>query len=493
MILRIRKNGAFVLCALCALFLALGDASADEVDDLFKDAGSVEVVEGATINDPESTLYQDEKLVWGGELNAKAGSQVGFEDALPDISDPADGNESLLFDFNARLWFDSRPNRVYRVFGKLTADYPFDHEAQPYGSRAGDEAITVANIRVFELFTDYNWKDRVFFRFGKQNTGWGISRFYQVADPISVGVKDPGDPEADLEGPIALKVSIPFGLNSLVLISALKDSYIPDGVGRASVTDLGVGAKVDMHIEVPDNRILGNGQLSLGTYYQRDLAPKAVLSYSTNVQKVQLFTDQALSWGLDSYRLSGADDWIDPDGEGPLAPTRYAATEKPDDRVFYSATLGSMYVNTDWHFTLYAEYLYVGSGSSDARYYEDWLARYGAEQVPSSGLDASLTKSDIGGYLSMHNSAASVSWSELFGDEDFSFTAYWLQNWVDKSGMVKPSFAWSPVKYLIAELGATCAWGRDNTEWGVKNTDSDSGNIVRTAGYLAFKLKKAKF
>lgn len=486
----IAQRGSF---ALFALLLALGAASADEVDDLFNDAGAFEVSEGSTVDDPESSLFTEEKFRWGGELNAEAGSEVGYEDPIAEIGDPSDGDESLLFDFKARLWFDSRPDRVFRVFGKISAEYPFDREVEPYGSDSDDDAIIVANIRLFELFTDYNWKDRVFFRFGKQNTGWGISRFYQVADPISVGVKDPEDPEADLEGPIALKVSIPFGLNSLVLISALKDSYVPDGVERASVSDLGVGAKADIHIEVPDNRVLGNGQLSLGAYYQRDLAPKAVLSYSTSIQKVQLFTDQALSWGLDSYRLSRDTELVDPDDAGPLPSVRYADTEKPDDRVFYSATLGTTYVNSDWHFTLYAEYLFVGSGSQDRSYYGDWLSRYQAEQVPPYGLDASLTKSDLGGYMSMHNSAASVSWSELFGNEDFSFTAYWFQNWVDRSGMVKPAFAWSPVKYFKAELGAMCAWGGSDTEWVIKNTDSDTGNIVRTSGYLVFKLNKAKF
>jgi hypothetical protein len=149
-----------------------------------------------------------------------------------------------------------------------------------------------------------------------------------------------------------------------------------------------------------------------------------------------------------------------------------------------------MYVNNDWHCTLYAEYLFNGAGSDDENYYSAFMTRLGAEM--SSSLGATLSASDIGGYLGRHNSALSISWSELFGNEDFGFSAVWLQNWVDLSGTVRPSLTWKPFKHLSVEGGTNLVWGDDDKEWIIKYTPQGK-DPVRTAGYVSFKLTDGKF
>lgn len=485
----------FALC--CALALAAA-ASADEMDDLFADPAATEIAEAKTIENPESTVVGENPFQWGGDLNMTAGAGPRYERAIADITDWSAFDDELLFSMKGRLWFDARPDQRLRVFGKFTADYPFSETAltgatltgaPPTGYSLSTTSTAVNSIRVFELFTDFDWNDAVYFRVGKQNAGWGTSRFYQVADPLSVGVKDPTDPTADLEGPVAIKVSVPFGLNSVVLIGAFKDSYLPSNLSDASIRDAGVGAKADFLIPIPKNDILGNGQLSVGAYYQRKLAPKFIASYSTGIWKFQVFTDQVVQLGLDSYRISSdTESWNVP---GYPAGDVYK-TEKPDS-VFYSATVGAMYVNSDWDFTLYAEYLYNGAGSTKASCYEDWVARYAAESVPGNTLPKTLSSSDVAGYLGMHNTALSLSWSELFDNDKFSLSATWLQNWVDLSGMVKPALTWKPFRHFTVECGAVLAWGDDNTEWVIKTMNASTLKPARTLGYVAFKLGDVKF
>lgn len=482
----------------CALALAAAAASADEMDDMFSDPGASEIAEAKTIENPEQTIVGSNPFQWGGDLNMTAGAGPRYEKAIADITDWSAYDDELMFSMKGRLWFDARPDQSLRVFGKFTADYPFSKTALSGATLTGDgmggsslstTSTAINSIKVFELFTDFDWNDTVYFRVGKQNTGWGVSRFYQVADPLSVGVKDPTDPTADLEGPVAIKVSVPFGLNSVVLIGAFKDSYLPSDLNEASICDAGVGAKADFLVPVPKNDILGNGQLSVGAYYQRKLAPKFIASYSTGIWKFQVFTDQVVQLGLDSYRLaSDTESWnvsSYPAGE-------VYKTEKPDTP-FYSATVGTMYVNSDWDFTLYAEYLYNGAGSTKTSCYKDWLTRYAAESISGTSLTKTLSSSDIAGYLGMHNTALSLSWSELFNSDKFSFAATWLQDWVDFSGMVKPALTWKPFKHFTVECGAVLAWGDDKTEWVIKTMDTSTLKPARTLGYIAFKLSDVKF
>ncbi|HNY21239.1 MAG TPA: hypothetical protein PKO22_03715 [Treponemataceae bacterium] len=463
---------------------------ADEMDDLFSDA-STEIEQAKVVDDLESSMFTANPFTWSGDLTLEGGAGIGYTKTIAESPDWANPNESLLFNFKTRLWFDARPDKNFRVFGKFAMVYPFKKDANltvwnKYLEVDELTNISVNNIEVFEIFADFNWKEALFFRAGKQNVSWGSSYFYQVADPLSVGVKDPTDPTADLEGPFALKVSLPFGLNSVTVIGALKESYVKD-LASASIKDFGVGAKGDFYVKVPENKLFGNGQLSLAAYYQRNLSPRFVGSYTMSVGKFQLFTDQVVTLGLDSYRLASTT----------VYPGIYD-TEKPGlDKPFYSATAGFTYMKSDWDLTVHGEYFFNGAGSTSKTYYKDWMYRYGAEQpstmFPTPLVASTLTGSDLGGYLGAHNSALSVSWSELFQNDHFSFSTTWLQNWCDLSGMIKPSITWMPFKHFSIEAGAVFSWGDDQSEWVLKTTNRQTGKANRTLGYLMFKLTDAKF
>lgn len=447
-------------------------SGADELDDLFADPESTVIAEAAVVENPEASIFDDaESFLWAGDFTGSSTVRFGYADLPSSADELTNPTERLAFDLGGRVWFDARPDRNFRVFGKFTADYPF--------AGAGDFGL-------FELFSDFNWKEKVFFRFGKQTAGWGLSRFYQIADPLSVGVKDPSDPAADLEGPLALKAALPLGVNNLYFYSVVKESYLPANSGEASVRDVGLGVKADFLVPVPDNKFVGNGELTLGAFTQRHLAPKAVAGFSTGIGDFQVFTDQVLAWGLDTYRLSD-------DGTG---------TEKPDDRLFWSATLGTMYVNNDRHFTVYGEYLFSSGASDDSEYLAKWTDRFFEENpgmlgLPPTGTAPTLVYADAFGYLSRHNSALSLSFSELFGTDKLGFDALWLQNWVDRSGMFTPSVTVKPFDHFSVESGFTVVWGKDRSEWVLKNTDpaSDPANPVprRLSYFVSVKMGGGKF
>lgn len=473
-----------------------GEAVTDDfdLDSLFDDPSALAIDEGETVENPEASLFADQAFSWSGDFTGKAGVIAGWEELPPDTEDLNDPDEALIADLAVRLWFDARPDRNFRVFGKFTTGWPFSASTavDDPSSPTGTGIVTVPNIGVFELFSDFNWNDRVFFRFGKQTSGWGLSRFYQIGDPLSVAVKDPEDPSADLEGPVALRVSVPLGVNTVYLWSALKDSYLPSDGSAASVSDLGFGAKGDFLVSVPKNPIMSNGELSLGAWYQKRLAPRAVAGYSTAFGDFQVFTDQLVTWGLDSARIADGEtvEW-DPDGPGTAVAISVAETEKPDTGLFWSATLGSMYVNNDWHFTAYGEYLYSGVGSGDEEIYALWAERF---ELESAGIfPVTLTVGDMYGYLSRHNSALSLSWSELFGNDKLGFSALWLQDWVDRSGMANAKLTLSPFDHFAVEGGLTVSWGGTGDEWILKTGNPETGAPVRTAASLAFTLGGGKF
>lgn len=501
-------RGAFLsLAAFCATFAPLAADDADDLDSLFDDPGALEIIEAspaettasgsagtagsAVASAPVAAAPTDTAFFrWAGDYAGTVGVNANYGDILPFGKELLDPDESLELDATARVWFDAQPDRHYRVFGKFVADYPYGEDYTVLDVTGAPRTLSVASVSVFELFTEFNWDDRVFFRFGKQTAGWGLSRFYQIADPLSVGVKDPADPTADLEGPLALRIAVPMDVHNLYFYAVLKDSYLPDDSSDASVTNAGLGVKGDFLVRVPKNPVFSNGELTLGGYYQKDLAPKAVAGYSTGIGKVQVFTDQVVSWGLDSARLTESEEFYDGSG--------VYGTDKPDWGLFWGATLGALYVNNDWHFTGYAEYLYNGAGTDDPHYIEKWIARYGAETVTGSTLDATLVATDLFGYLGRHNSALSLSWSELFGNDKLSASVLWLQNWVDFSGMASPSVTISPFDHFAIVAGISVIWGRDETEWAIKNADlSDYANgdlaYRHLIAKLAVKLGGGKF
>lgn len=138
------------------------------------------------------------------------------------------------------------------VFSKVDFNYPVN---------SGDKL----QINLMELFADYNWKNKVFFRAGKQNVSWGVGHFFSPADVINIGRKDPMDPDADLEGPVTLKAqtSAGNGRHNYYLYTLF------DGVEHPK--DVGVALKAEY--------VIGTSEVGFGTYLQRSKSTAVINDY----------------------------------------------------------------------------------------------------------------------------------------------------------------------------------------------------------------------
>ena len=102
-------------------------------------------------------------------------------------------------DLDGSLFLDARPSRDFRAFAKVKGDVRLT------------ESPLDPNLRLHELFADFVLGDRAFFRVGKQTINWGVGYFFSPADIINVGRIDPENPEAEREGPVALRLNLPCG------------------------------------------------------------------------------------------------------------------------------------------------------------------------------------------------------------------------------------------------------------------------------------------
>lgn len=327
------------------------------------------------------------------------------------------------------LFADARPDRDTRVFVRTRLSWPYR---------------TASDVRLFELFADLRPLDFLAFRLGKQVLSWGYSRFFQIADVFSLEPKDPADPAAELEGPIALKA-----------VWTLDDTFQAEGVAFAKPTFLPEG-------QPPRAEHLGytlrlrallpwGGEVTTGGFFQTDLSPRVVLGWTSAVPglNLQVFSDTVFSYGSDQRFLKG--DWP------------FLTTAKRSDEWFTSLTLGARYRNSDWRLTLYAEYLFNSAGSDRSDYLSDLLALYGIEQfLPPA--QRTLTPDDFR-YRYRHNFGGFVQWSDLFEVQRLELSLLGLFNPIEPSALAEPSLSWGVTSQITLQAGARLAWGKDGTEF----------------------------
>ncbi|WP_187759699.1 hypothetical protein [Thiospirochaeta perfilievii] len=444
-------------------------------DDMFGEEGDdtfLEVVEDQSdeVAAPSSELLTTNGVEFGGTFSSSISAGVTYSD-FPGVSDIfKDYDDTFTPSLSATLYFNARPTEDTRFFGKVSTDIPFYKSAKVLlanedyvpgavyvaedptktNYREGTPAtVSIPEIKIEELFTDFNYKNRVFFRVGKQNAKWGVGYFFSPADFLSLESIDPENPTADREGPIAIKVSAPFGLNNLYTYITVPNSVFE--TGDASVTDLIIAPMFQV--------LLGDTEVSSGIYYQKDSAPRAMLSatYGTNTNYGQF------SFFGEAVGLYGSDKtFIKED----------YTTVTYDDKLFFNGTAGFMWSKeiANNNFSLVGQYYYNGEG------YEKNSNIIKNVMAPISGVtpdvpvtysgsyttlltdflagDSDLTFSDVAN-RSRHYLGASFGISNLFDNEDLSLSAYTMMNLADISGFVKSSISYTFFDGLSASLGTT--------------------------------------
>lgn len=491
-----------------------GAGAADDEDYglLFGDDMIDTADESRMTEDPQDELLQQEGVRWGGNLRGSITADWAWNNAWQDdfdITDPS--SDSLSPSVGATLTFDARPEPEFRVFGKLNVDTTenaalagldgldmggatIDPGLLPPGWTAvptpdgdlqiyddeGDLVFTVAadgtagedeadepttgnapglEIAVFELFADFTWKDTLFFRFGKHTIKWGTGYFFSPADILNLTAVDAENPTADREGPYSLRSIYPFGITGNAYLYLIAND-------NAGVLDVALAPKVEL--------VLGPGELGIGAYYQRALAPRLVALYTASAGDVDLFGEGVASWGSDRVFVRPSGDQApaeaDPDDDWDLVVETYEV----DDRPFVQATLGARYLK-EWEneisLALIGQYLFNGEGYTDE---EPGLlpaaaalllnpAQNGAIVADPDADPPAIGVGDLTNW-GRHYVGATASVSNVLID-DLSLSAFGLVNLSDFSGIVTPAITWRFLDRFSLGLSARFTFGQSTDEY----------------------------
>ncbi len=337
----------------------------------------------------------------------------------------------LETDLRASIYFDARPDENFRVFGKTNISYPFSENAAE--ERSFDDIITIT-----ELFSDFNIKDRVFFRGGKHTINWGVGYFFSPADIINLTPIDPKDPEAEREGPVSLKVNIPIGIHNLYMYSIVDEITKP--------YEIAIAPKAEF--------VLGDMEVGIGAFYQKDRAPAGMITATTSFRDFDLFGEGVVSYGADKR-------FIEETAVSPEYPFGLMAVDR-DDEFFFSGTVGFRYSNLDdtgnFNITLTGQYLYNGYGYKDPDFLKD------NEQGIGFLIGADKLSIDDLSSPGQHYGASLFNWRSMF-DTDLSIKLFWMGNLTDGSGKIIPEFLIQPIDELEISVGVPVTYGEEGDQF----------------------------
>ncbi len=369
----------------------------------------------------------------------------------PDFSSFSDtltnpDSEDLSVDLGATLYFDARPDENFRVFGKTDISYPFSESAD--SGRSFDDIV---HIR--ELFSDFNWKNILFFRGGKQVINWGVGYFFSPADIVNLSSINPEDPEAELEGPLALKVNFPFGIHNAYL-------YLIDS-NATKWDEITVAPKLEF--------VIYDTEIGIGGVYEKDKSPEAMVTLTTSISDFNVFGESVLSYGSDKKFVEEVDKSL----EYPLG---LEVVEK-DDQYFYSGTVGVMYNHTDeegnFSYNFALQYYYNGYGYDDQTIFKDK-----SKEIGMLIANGELSASDIS-MPGKHYGAFSATWKGLL-NTDFDLSLFWIGNLSDGSGKVTPAITYNWIDRASIGLSFPFTYGEEGYQF------SKKGDIVEVSLKFSF-------
>jgi len=348
------------------------------------------------------------------------------------------GAETFAADASA----DMRASEFVRLHASLSFDYEKPDESSSEDN-AGD------GLAIEEVFLDTSIERSVFFRIGKQRISWGVGNWFKPADVLSLSAIDPDDPGADRDGPFAVKVDVPFGLNHATL-------YIVPPVDSEDLGQFSAAQRTDF--------VVGGFELSLAGFYRSDFAakPRAMLMFTGTAGNFDLYGENVVLWGAD--RL-----YVRADGLGGYE------TFRVENTAVFQSTLGAKYSYSSSDglgINLHVQAYYNGSGYEDSS-----ILRVPAAAAAISATDGYLPSDLSRAGAGMYYLAGSVSMSARFGEgaslTNISLGGYGLANFSDGSARFKPSLdlsIGSEGSKFTLQLSALASLGVASSEYAPQGT-----------------------
>ena len=490
-----------------------GDGDED-FESLFQEDMIEEVDTETQDTAPEEEFLVQETVRWGGNFRGNITADWTWTTLGSGGFDFLDPSDRLLTPLvSSDLFFDVRPKKDFRVFGKFKIDIAndggggitglegfgvggLDDTSLPEGwtstvNEEGDTEIRnedgfllftipaedsdeedgeepavgtvpALNLTVFELFSDFSVKERLFFRFGKHTIRWGVGYFWSPADVLNLTSIDVEDPTADREGPVSLKTQFPFGPHNAYL-------FLITNLGAKPV-EVAVAPKVEF--------VAGAWEIGFGGYYQNALAPRVLAMATTSWGDFDFFGEAVMSWGSDRVfvRESRNQEAALEDPEDDLETV--LDTYEVEDRPFFHLTAGFRYFRSftedrgsiacmvqywlngegypDSGLLKHASYLALNPNTNGLLIEDEEDQPEGYEDPPTLGLD-DLT--DFG----MHYGGIFASW-EIF-KTGLSLSLLVIANLSDFSGFLLPTLSYEIFDYFSVSLGTRFTFGGPGDEY----------------------------
>jgi hypothetical protein len=361
-------------------------------------------------------IFSTDTVRIGGSLNSSLQVIVQWKEG----DDGAYGYDSgtLLPDIRGAFFIDARPSTHLRIYTKFQYAFPFKTNVTIDVPGFTLPSFDIPQFNIFELFTDFSWNEKVFFRFGKHTIKWGVGYFFSPTDVLNLSVIDPEEPELQREGPISLRAQFVFPNSQ----NALYVYVLPD-INTFKAVDIAAAAKFEL--------VLRNTELGFGLWAKHLRSPRFTLTYTGTIAgKVGGFAEGLFAWGKDS-------EWLAEKAAGDMGPV-------------FQATAGLSYSNSALHLNLSAQYLYNGFGEANT-------------DTPSA--PGTITLANLSGYSGQHYAAASIGFSELFTSR-FGATLFAMFGLDTKSGSATLLFSWRFFDELTLNAGPTFAYGDEYTRDG---------------------------
>jgi len=395
----------------------------------------------ASTSNPLQGLLKTGAVKIGGSLTGKISASWKWNDPWSDGFDLTNPDSHQLSPvLQSLVYFDARPEETFRVHGSVKTDWPF------YTTSG---STLIPDVKIFELFSDFQLGDSVYFRFGKATVKWGVGYFFSPADIINLEKIDILDPTVQREGPLQFRVFIPYGKsqNTLSFYAIFDDSATPDFSNTA------FAGKAEF--------VLGNYELGVSGYYREDTTERAAITLTGPLGNFDVFAEGVIARGSPNTFYTSF-----------TSTSPYYSKVSDDDvrKTFYpSATLGFTYNDQDNNITAVAQYYYNGEGYSDS----DRTALFNSFASQPALVQTAILLSIANGSITnfplfsgQHYAAGYLSFSEI-GGSDFSAAATGIMNISDLSGLVQPSVTWQIADYLKLTFSTTFVFGADDTEYGL--------------------------
>lgn len=412
---------------------AWNGASEDELfsfdeESLFGWDGLITEIEDETGGALEEAFLVSERVDVGGSYELSLGSEWRW---TPESGGPAGGSARRHADLAGTLFVDARPSRNFRAFAKVKGDVRLA------------ESPAQSDLRLHELFVDVE-EGRLFYRIGKQTIHWGVGYFFSPADIVNVGRIDPENPEAEREGPVALRLHLPSGRSNFYAYAIVD--------GRPGGYRFALAPKAEF--------VVGKSELGAGLYYRHDRAPRAMATLSTSLGRLSVFGEAVLSKGSDKRFVEKAA--VTPENPFGLA----VVADKETLR--FHATIGARLTHSDpdgrFAITGAGQYYYNGEGYDGAF---SKANRMGMLYLAGTGQ---LAASDLL-WPGRHYAALSVSGTSR-RLEDFTPSVFWLGNLSDGSGMVSLSLSYTGWKDVRASIGVSRTYGEAGSEFAAQSPET---------------------